>query len=441
MDRGDRHDQAEDLLKREIVTDLVRLLSGKQQGSPSREHASLVCGIGRACGVDLVEELDEVVLVVEGIAESPQPRLESLTGRLPVDGLGGLTDDVDLIEIQRFEQLAATWEVAVERRHPDTGAPGDLCHRDLSVLLRESSAGDGEDLVTVALGLGPPGRVGGCTGGHGSHCRTVYPETVLTLPDNLSDKCWENIVPATPVALVTGANKGIGLQIAKDLAARDLTVLVGSRELDRGEAAAKSIEGDARAVQLDVTDQSSIAAAAERIRDEFGRLDVLVNNAGISHAATPGRSMEEIVAGRLSAASLDEIRSVFETNVFGVIAVTQAMLPLLREAPAGRVVNVSSSGGSLTLNSDPTNPHRAMFGTYSASKAAANAVTVAFAADLEADGIKVNAACPGFTGTDLNFFRGTRTVEQGAREPVRLALIGPDGPTGTFSNEDGPLPW
>ena len=127
--------------------------------------------------------------------------------------------------------------------------------------------------------------------------------------------------------------------------------------------------------------------------------------------------------------------------VFGVIAVTQAMLPLLREAPGARIVNVASSGGSLTLNSDPSNPHRAMFGTYSASKAAANAVTVAFAADLEAAGIKVNAACPGFTGTDLNFFRGTRTVEQGAREPVRLALIGPDGPTGTFSNEDGPLPW
>jgi NAD(P)-dependent dehydrogenase (short-subunit alcohol dehydrogenase family) len=148
-----------------------------------------------------------------------------------------------------------------------------------------------------------------------------------------------------------------------------------------------------------------------------------------------------VQSGRLSVASLSEIHMVFETNVFGIIAVTQAMLPLLREAPAARIVNVASSGGSLSLNSDPTNPHRAMFGTYSASKAAANAVTVAFAADLEAAGIKVNAACPGFTGTDLNFFRGTRTVQQGAREPVRLALIGPDGPTGTFSNEDGPLPW
>lgn len=328
MDRDDRHDQAEDLLKGEIVTDLVRLLSGEQQRSRGGEHPSLVCGMGRACGVGLVEELDEVVLVVEGLAESPQPRLESLTGRLSVDGLGGLTDDVDLIEIQRFKQLAATGEVAVERRHPDTGAPGDLCHRDLSVLLGESSAGDGEDLVTVALGLRAPGREGGCAGGHGSHCRTVYPESVLPLPDSLSANCRDNIVHATPVALVTGANKGIGLQIAKDLAAHDLTVLVGSRDLDRGEAAAKAIQGDARAVRLDVTDQSSITAAAERIRDELGRLDVLVNNAGISHAPAAGRSMEEIVqAGRLSAASLDEIRSVFETNVLGVIAVTWSRSP------------------------------------------------------------------------------------------------------------------
>jgi NAD(P)-dependent dehydrogenase (short-subunit alcohol dehydrogenase family) len=250
----------------------------------------------------------------------------------------------------------------------------------------------------------------------------------------------------SPVALVTGANKGIGRQIAEDLAAHGLTVVLASRSLENGQAAAASIDGDARAVQLDVTDQASIAAAAGWIRNQLGRLDVLVNNAGISHApdGDPGvqRSLEEIVrSGHISAASLEEIHTVFETNVFGVIAVTQAMLPLLKAAPAARVVNVASSGGSLALNSDPTNPHRAMFGTYSASKAAANAVTVAFAADLEKDGIKVNAACPGFTGTDLNFFRGTRTVEQAAREPVRLALIGADGPTGTFSNEDGPLPW
>lgn len=244
------------------------------------------------------------------------------------------------------------------------------------------------------------------------------------------------------VALVTGANKGIGLQIAKDLAEHGLTVVVGSRNLDDGEVAAKSVGRDARAVQLDVTDQASVAAAAKRIRTELGRLDVLVNNAGISGVEKPGRSFEEVVAsGSMSVASLDDVRAVFETNVFGVIAVTQAMLPLLRESPAARIVNVASSGGSLTLNSDPTNPHRSMFGTYSASKTAANAVTVAFAAELDTAGIKVNAACPGFTATDLNNFRGTRTVEQAAHEPVRLALIDANGPTGTFSNEDGPLPW
>ena len=132
---------------------------------------------------------------------------------------------------------------------------------------------------------------------------------------------------------------------------------------------------------------------------------------------------------------------MFETNVIGVIAVTQAMLPLLREAPAGRIVITASSGGSLMLNSNPTNPHRTMFGNYSVSKAASHAVMLAFALSLESTNIKVNAACPGFTSTALNNFRGTRSLEQGAREPVRLALIGDDGPTGTFSDEDGIVPW
>jgi NAD(P)-dependent dehydrogenase (short-subunit alcohol dehydrogenase family) len=248
-----------------------------------------------------------------------------------------------------------------------------------------------------------------------------------------------------PVALITGANQGIGLQIAKDLAAKNFTVLVGSRDYRRGEEAVKTIEGDAHALQLDVTDRASIAAAAERVRKEFGRLDVLVNNAAITRTLRlqPGETVQEYAKStRPSVVSLDEMRAVFETNVFGVIAVTQALLPLLREAPAARIVNVSSGVGSLTRNSDPAYPYRSIFGpVYPASKTALNAITLAMAIELESTGIKVNAACPGYTKTHLNNYTGTRTVEEGAREPVRLALLGPDGPTGTFSNEEGPLPW
>ncbi|MGH7995054.1 MAG: SDR family oxidoreductase [Opitutaceae bacterium] len=248
-----------------------------------------------------------------------------------------------------------------------------------------------------------------------------------------------------PVALVTGANQGIGLQIAKDLVAHGFTVLVGSRDPKRGEAAAKEVGPDARALQLDVTDHASIASAAERIRNELGRLDVLINNAAISNTRMrPDMSFEEYSKStRPSIVSLDEVRAVWETNVFGVLAVYQAMLPLLREAPAARIVNVSSGLGSLTRNADPAYPNRSIYGpVYPASKTALNAMTLAMAIELEPTGIKVNAASPGFTKTNLNNYKGTQTVEEGAREPVRLALLGPDGPTGTFSDANlGTLPW
>jgi NAD(P)-dependent dehydrogenase (short-subunit alcohol dehydrogenase family) len=244
------------------------------------------------------------------------------------------------------------------------------------------------------------------------------------------------------VALVTGANKGIGLQIAKDLAKHGLTVLVGSRNLEQGEVAAESVGSGARALQLDVTSAASITAAAARIRTEFGRLDVLVNNAGIARAPGPETSFETLMAAsRPSVASLADVRAVFETNVFGVLAVTQAMLPLLHEAPAPRIVNVSSEVGSLAMQSDPNNPYRIPNAGYVPSKTALNAITVAFANELIGTRIKVNSACPGFTATDLNQFRGVRSVKEGAREAVRLALLDESGPTGSFSNEFGALPW
>ena len=246
------------------------------------------------------------------------------------------------------------------------------------------------------------------------------------------------------VALVTGANQGIGFQIAKDLVVNGFTVLVGSRNLERGEAAAKQIGADAQAIQLDVTDQKSVSAAAERIELEFARLDVLVNNAAISNTGRlPDQTVEDYAQkNRPSTVSLDEVRAIWETNVFGVLAVYQAMLPLLRKAPAARIVNVSSGAGSLTRNADPAFEYRRIFGVgYPASKTALNAITLAMAIELESTGIKVNACSPGFIKTNLNGFQGTGTLEEGALEPVRLALLGPDGPTGTFSRTGASIPW
>jgi NAD(P)-dependent dehydrogenase (short-subunit alcohol dehydrogenase family) len=201
------------------------------------------------------------------------------------------------------------------------------------------------------------------------------------------------LMPNKPVALVTGANQGIGLQIAKDLVPQGFTVLVGSRDFAKGRTAAKSIGADAHAAQLDVTDHKSIAAAAERIAKEFGRLDVLIQNAAISNTSKQsGQSVEDYskTTGP-SVVAPQEMRAVWDTNVFGVLCVDQAMLPLLRATLGARIVNVSRSVGTLTATSDPADPYRAIFGpVYPASKTALNALTVAMAPE----GIRVEAVSP-----------------------------------------------
>jgi NAD(P)-dependent dehydrogenase (short-subunit alcohol dehydrogenase family) len=246
------------------------------------------------------------------------------------------------------------------------------------------------------------------------------------------------------IALVTGANQGVGRQVAKELVGNGVTVLLGSRNSERGEAAAQEIGPGAIALQLDVTDRASIAAAAERIRKEYGRLDLLVNNAAISNTRKGSLSLQDYAKITLASnASLDEVRAVWETNVFGVLAVYQAMLPLLRESPDARIVNVSSAVGSLAANADPAYHYHAFYGpVYPASKTALNAITLAMMVELESTGIKVNLVTPGFTKTNLNGYEGTASVEDGSREVVRVAMLGPDGPSGTFTRwENTTIPW
>jgi NAD(P)-dependent dehydrogenase (short-subunit alcohol dehydrogenase family) len=236
------------------------------------------------------------------------------------------------------------------------------------------------------------------------------------------------------VAVVTGANKGIGLEIARQLAREGITVFIGARDEERGRAAAEKLQAeglDARPLRLDVTDDASVAAAASFVEQNAGRLDVLVNNAGIA-----------IDDGPPSRVSIAALRRTYETNVFGVVRTTQAMLPLLRRSDAGRIVNLSSGLGSLTQNSDPSWDYASVkYLAYNSSKTAVNAVTVQFAYELRDTPIKVNAADPGYVATDMNQNQGVRSVEQGAATPVRLALLPPNGPTGGYFNDEGPLPW
>ncbi|MUN38500.1 SDR family NAD(P)-dependent oxidoreductase [Actinomadura litoris] len=242
------------------------------------------------------------------------------------------------------------------------------------------------------------------------------------------------------IVLVTGANKGIGRAVAEEFAARGHTVLVGSRDPERGSRTVDELRmpgRDVRLVVLDVTDGKSAREAARSIGTDVGGLDVLVNNAGMTGDLTRQAPAE---------ADLDVVRQVFETNVFGVIAVTNAMLPLLRRSPAPRIVNMSSSVGSLSRMSDPAHYLAEMpgYAAYPTSKTALNSLTVQYAKDLRHEGILVNAADPGACDTDLTRPLGRpilRTAADGAAIVVELASLGPDGPTGGLFNDDGPVPW
>ncbi|WP_182904910.1 SDR family oxidoreductase [Microbispora sp. H13382] len=236
------------------------------------------------------------------------------------------------------------------------------------------------------------------------------------------------------VALVTGANKGIGYEIAAGLGALGWSVGVGARDEERREAAVEKLRAagvDAFGVPLDVTDDASVAAAAALVDKRAGRLDVLVNNAGITGGP----------AQMPTTADLAAVREAVETNVIGVIRVTNAMLPLLRRSPSPRIVNMSSTVGSLTRQTTAGAETGPIAVAYAPSKTFLNAVTVQYAKELRDTNILINAACPGFCATDLNGFRGVRTPEQGAAIAIRLATLPDDGPTGGFFEDDGPVPW
>ncbi len=248
----------------------------------------------------------------------------------------------------------------------------------------------------------------------------------------------------TTIALVTGANKGIGLETARQLGGRGATVLAAARDEERGREAERALQAagaDARFVPLDVTDPGSVQRAADWIDREYGRLDILVNNAGIARGNLPSET------------DLDAMREVYEVNVFGVIRVTNALLPLLRRARAARIVNVSSEVGSITSMTDPSSPLAHMPGSvaYPSSKSALNMITAMYAKELRDTPVKVNAANPGYTKTDLNRNSGFRSAAEGAEASVYLATLPEDGPSGILWGHlwsaDGPadahgiLPW
>jgi NAD(P)-dependent dehydrogenase (short-subunit alcohol dehydrogenase family) len=238
------------------------------------------------------------------------------------------------------------------------------------------------------------------------------------------------------IALVTGANKGIGLETARQLGKLGMTVLIGARDEARGTAAAAGLKAegiDARYLQLEVTDGASIRRAAGAIEREFGKLDVLVNNAGTL------MYQGEHVA---SAASMEVVRKTFDVNFFGLVEVTQALLPLIRKSEAGRIVNLTSILGSIAEHADPNSPiYNAKFVGYDCSKAAVNMFTNHLAFELRGTGIKVNAAHPGWVKTDLGGPEAPMELVDGAKTGVWLATLGPEGPSGGYFHKDVHMRW
>ena len=239
---------------------------------------------------------------------------------------------------------------------------------------------------------------------------------------------------ADKVALISGANKGIGKEVARQLGKKGFKVLLGSRDMGRGETAAEELRKDgvdAHAIQLDVTDEGSVVKAIEQIEKNHGRLDVLVNNAGI---------VSDRVTGVDS--SIDLVEQTLQTNFIGALRLLLKSVGLLEKSGAGRVVNVSSSLGSHTRMADPDSGFSGFqYVGYSTSKSALNMLTVIAASDLAAKKIKVNAICPGYVATDINNNSGPRTVQQGAAVVVQMATLADDGPTGTYVNDEGTIPW
>jgi len=236
------------------------------------------------------------------------------------------------------------------------------------------------------------------------------------------------------IALVTGGNRGIGLAIVRGLAARGFTVLLGSRDIQAGRAAVAALKGDVRPVTLDVTSQADVCALAEEVGREYGRLDVLVNNAGASTLTF--RPMDHLPVP--TEETVDDIRNVYEVNVFAVVRMMNAFLPLLEKAAAPRVVNVTSKRGSIGEEGAWAGQPSMV---YSSSKTALNALTVHYAREFAGTKLKVNGAAPGHVATDFNNFRGTRTPDEGAAVAIRLATLPGDGPTGTVYEDDVRLAW